>query len=611
MKYFTIPVFVPELACPNRCVFCNQNSISGCYHQPDVNEVIGIIESRLKTLPVILFPEINRNQVSAKNSQQQSEHLITPIRLQPVEMKPPALVKEFEASKASQSTNVHIEVGFFGGNFTGIDEELQRKYLCIAFNYLKDGKINGIRLSTRPDYITSDSLKLLKEYGVSTIELGAQSLDVKVLSFAGRGHTVADIEKASALIISYGFKLGLQMMTGLPGDSFENSVATARKIIDLGASCTRIYPTLVIKNTELAKLWQEGNYCPQTLEEAVELTATLLEIFKEGGVDVIRVGLHPSEDLVRGDDLLAGPFHVSFRQLAETELWKRRFSKLIDTKPQESEIVISVPEVEFNNAIGYNASNRTMLEAHFKSVEFKKEQLDSNIRPLILADKRLPLPAKNALMQSFRLTLLPSDPGVYKSISGHPDIFMCMSNDSIVVSPGLDQLIVERIANQGYRIVKGFNLPGKTYPASACYNAIVTDNYLIHNSKITDQAIIETFKLKMQIHVNQGYTRCNLLPLNNETFITSDRGIEKVLLNEGLQVLFVDPSPVVLKGQKHGFFPGCCGTLGNQVLIAGSLKYHPQQEEIVSFIASLGMSVKELFDGKLMDVGSIFSFPHL
>lgn len=559
MKHFTIPVFVPELACPNRCVFCNQNSISGCYHQPDVNEVIDIIESRLKTL----------------------------------------------------HRDVHIEVGFFGGNFTGIEEHLQQEYLSIAFKYLKEGKIHGIRLSTRPDYITIESLELLRQYGVTTIELGAQSLDEEVLKLAGRGHTVSDIEKASALILSHGFSLGLQMMTGLPGDTPDKSIATARKIISLGASNTRIYPTLVIKGTELAQLWLNGNYHPQTLNEAVELTATLLAIFKEGRVDVIRVGLHPSEDLVNGDDLLAGPFHVSFRQLAETELWRRRFKQLVNEKSQNSDIVIPVPEGELNNAIGYQGSNRAMLESHFKNVEFKREQENSFNLPLILGDKRMPLPAKNCLKQSGRLTLLQSDPGVYKSISGHPDIFICAAEDKVVVSPGLPLHIVQGISDLGYKVITGMNYPGRSYPSSAVYNAVITDNYLIHNLKITDPVIIKTFNDRKQLHVKQGYTRCNLLPLNSHALITSDRGIEKALNGEGMDVLFVDPSPITLKGQKHGFFPGCCGILYDQVLITGSLNYHPQKEEVVNFIASNGMKIKELFDGKLTDVGSILTFPRV
>lgn len=444
MKHFTIPVFVPELACPNRCVFCNQNSISGCYHQPDEDEVISIIESRLKTLPLGFNPEKDYHQTVGAQTTQPHENIVAQTN-QP----------NIATSENEHHRDAHIEVGFFGGNFTGIEEELQRKYLSIAFKYLKEGKIQGIRLSTRPDYITINSLKLLHQYGVTTIELGAQSLDEEVLKLAGRGHTVADIEKASALIRSHGFNLGLQMMTGLPGDTPEKSIATARKIISLGAFNTRIYPTLVIKDTELAQLWYNGNYRPQTLEEAVELTAALLEIFKEARVNVIRVGLHPSEDLVNGDDLLAGPFHVSFRQLAESELWKRRCTLLINEKPKNSDIVISVRENELNNAIGYGGSNRTMLEAHFHRVEFNIEQENSITLPLILADKRLPLPAKNALNQAGRLTLLESDSAVYKSISGHPDIFICAAKEKVVVSPGLPQHIVQGISDLGYKVIRG------------------------------------------------------------------------------------------------------------------------------------------------------------
>lgn len=611
MKYYTIPVFVPELACPNRCVFCNQHSISGCYHQPDENEVISIIESRLKTLPVNLIHEVKSHAAPEPNAQEQSEPQLTQPKLLSATMNHQAKGQKFKASENNQSMKVHIEVGFFGGNFTGIEENLQRKYLSIAYNYLKDGKIQGIRLSTRPDYITVDSLKLLHEYGVSTIELGAQSIDEEVLELAGRGHTVADIERASALIISHGFNLGLQMMTGLPGDTFNKSIATARKIISLGASCTRIYPTLVIKGTDLAKLWSDGHYQPQSLDEAIELTATLMEIFKAGNVAVIRVGLHPSEDLVSGADLLAGPFHVSFRQLAETELWKRKLMLMINERPRGGDIVITVPEGELNHAIGYHSTNKKMMEAHFSNVEFNTEQFNSIDLPFIIADKKLPLPAKNALKRLGRVSLLEGDTTVYKSISRHPDIFICPGNETVVVSPRLDRHFVEGIANQGYKVVQGSKVPGKSYPESAVYNAVVTDNFLIHNLKTTDPVILKTFNNRKLLHVNQGYTRCNMLPLNDQAFITSDRGIEKVLINEGLQVLFVDPSPVVLKGHKHGFFPGCCGTLGNQVLITGSLKYHPQKVEIVNFITSFGMIVNELFDGKLMDIGSIYTFQHL
>ncbi len=563
MKHFTIPVFIPELACPNRCVFCNQNSISGCYEQPDLKEVEEIIESRLKT---ILTPKTNGNL-----------------------------------------NKVHIEIGFFGGNFTGIDEDLQRDYLSIAYKYLKEGQIDGIRLSTRPDYITVSSLNLLKEYGVNAIELGAQSLDDEVLKQAGRGHSVADIERAASLISEFGFELGLQMMTGLPGDTTEKSKATARKIVALGASCTRIYPTLVIKNTELEQLWLSGRYIPQSLDEAVILTAELLTIFEEGGVKVIRVGLHPSEDLVKGDDMLAGPFHVSFRQLAETELWRQKLQKLINNRPEGGNIVVKIPDNELNQAIGFNGSNRIMLEKHFKKVVFEQIQTVVDTRPIIIADKRTPLPAKNALKQLGTLTLIESDPSVYKAIAGHPDIFICQGNDAVVVSPSLPENIVQQLELRNYKINRGTALPGKTYPASAIYNAVVTDDLMIHNLKITDHTILEVFSSRKAVHVNQGYTRCNLLPLIRG-FITSDRGIEKTLTVEGFNVLYVDPTPVVLKGHKHGFFPGCCGVMDDTILICGSLNYHSQAGELRDFIASAGMKVHELFDGKLTDVGSILVF---
>lgn len=562
MKHFTIPVFVPELACPNRCIFCNQHSISGCHELPDPDKTVLMIESRLGTIP--------------------------------------------EAS--------HIEVGFFGGNFTGIESELQHSYLSIAHKYLQTGKINAIRISTRPDYITPDSLKLLKLYNVTTIELGAQSLHDDVLLRSGRGHTVADIIKASKLIRDNGFDLGLQMMTGLPGDSPDKALATAKMIVELGASCTRIYPTLVIRNTELAKEWQQGLYQPQSLEEAVTLTASLLSIFKKGGVKVIRVGLHPSEDLINGDDLLAGPFHVSFKQLAETVLWREDAGLNCDPIVENDKITIEnntitlrVPESEMNDAVGYNGSTRKILEQRFSKVTYLIEEKEHDGLPLIIADKRTPLPVKNSLNQIGRVSLLDAVQGVYKSISGHPDIFICQGIEETVIAPNLPDEIISKLLLSGKKVIKGRNNPGKKYPLSACYNAVVTEKYLIHNLKITDPEVLETFKHKKHIHVNQGYTRCNLLALDNN-FITSDRGIENRLLAEGCNVLYVDPSPIILKGQKHGFFPGCCGIYGKEVLITGSLKFHPQEHVIRDFISLSGYKTRELFNGQLTDVGSILVF---
>ncbi len=601
MKHFTIPIFVPELACPNRCVFCNQHSISGCLKQPEPDEVRDIILQHLKTIP-------------EKDS--------------------------------------HIEVGFFGGSFTGIEPELQEKYLAVANEFLEEGyrwsigaetihsevdgirfssetydhsssdsrwssgaettlksnRIQGIRLSTRPDYIDAEVLNRLKRYGVTTIELGAQSLDDEVLRLSGRGHTVADVEKASAMICAAGFRLGLQMMTGLPGDKTEKSMQTAQKIIELGANCTRIYPTLVIRGTELEQRWRKGDYQPQTLDEAVELSARLLNIFQQSGVEVIRVGLHPSEGLLDGSEMLAGPFHPSFRELVETFIWNEKLKPLISEYPAGNSIRIPVPEVELRYAIGYDSANRIMLEKHFNKVEFVPESLLNQERPLVITDKRLPLPAKNALKTIGQLTLLQTNELVYKPISGHPDIFMCQAAEGTVFAPGLPETLLTEIKSTEPNFFPGEQNPGKAYPESARFNAVVTPEFIIHNLKMTDPAIFNAFPGRKQIHVNQGYTRCNLLVLDDSHFITSDRGIEKVLRKEGKIVLYVDPATIKLKGQKYGFFGGCCGICNNDVLIAGSLKYHPQGDTIRDFIDETDMIIKELYDGPLVDVGGIFVF---
>lgn len=569
MKQYTIPVFVPELACPNKCVFCNQHSISGCHKQPSIEDVELIIKERLSSF---------------------------------------------------QRKDVHIEIGFFGGNFTGIDQSLQIEYLSIAKKYLDKGDIQAIRLSTRPDYITNQSLAVLKDYQVSTIELGAQSLHDDILLKAGRGHTVNDIRKASQLIREAGFKLGLQMMTGLPCDTPEKSIETAKLIIELGADFTRIYPTLVIKHTDLEKEWLSGRYKPQTLDKAVSLTADLLELFESNGVEVIRVGLHPSEDLIAGKDLLAGPFHVSFRQLAETELWKRKILKAINhidsqDTANNSCVAISGKTItvlsskdQLKSAIGYSGSNREMLLKLFSEVNFVTAEQSETNQPLIIADKRLPLPAKNALHKLGKLKLIEASYNVYKSISGHPDIFMCSGGSTVIVAPSFSSDIIDDLKKMGYTVLHGNSDPGLRYPETAIYNAVITERYLIHNMKITEDTIKNTFRDRKLIHVSQGYTRCNLLPLNEDHFITSDHGIERALLDENLSVLYVDPQHVVLKGQKHGFFPGCCGVYNNKVVINGSLSFHPHKSEITDYIKSVGMSCIELFTGKLTDTGSLFFF---
>jgi histone acetyltransferase (RNA polymerase elongator complex component) len=317
-RHFTIPLFIPEEACPNRCVFCNQRRIAGAECAPSVEEVIAKIDTHLKSMP--------------------------------------------EGSE--------VEIGFFGGNFTGIPEKEQQAYLGSVQHYISSGRVKGIRLSTRPDYINKGILNLLKQYHVTAIELGAQSLDDEVLKLAGRGHTASEVHEASKMIREYGFSLGLQMMVGLPGDTTEKSLFTAREIIRLGADCTRIYPTLVIKNTELEQLYIDGKYIPLSLDDAVNRVAGIVPLFVNAGVKILRIGLHPSEGLMDNTSLVAGPFHVAFGEMVFTEIWRRILKDMTLENGKRNTLTLTVGKGMSNAAIGHKAKNKNLLLESFRKVTF-------------------------------------------------------------------------------------------------------------------------------------------------------------------------------------------------------------------------------------------------
>ncbi len=318
VRHYTIPIFIPELACPFQCVFCNQKKISGQHHHPSGDEIIETIENHLRT---------------------------------------------FKAKRK------YVEVGFFGGSFTGISVEEQKRYLKYVQPYIRLEQIQSVRLSTRPDYITKDILKMLKNYNVTTIELGAQSFDDEVLKKTRRGHSSKHIIEAAALIKKYGFKLGLQMMIGLPGDTLEKSLNTAKKIVSAGADNTRIYPAVVIRDTQMHTWYKQGSYMPLDLKDAIDWTKKLLPIFEKGGVNVIRVGLHPSEGLINGEEMIAGPFHSSFKELVMTQIWKELLGS-IAKKHKSKSVEIHVPKKELNYAIGHKSQNKKMLMSELKSVKF-------------------------------------------------------------------------------------------------------------------------------------------------------------------------------------------------------------------------------------------------
>ena len=317
-KHITIPVFIPELACPHQCVFCNQEKITGKKLYPDAKLVDEIVNKYSSTI-----------------------------------------VPDDE-----------VELAFFGGNFTGIDIDEQVKFLSAANKYVKSGLLQGLRVSTRPDYISDEILDLLEKYNVKTIELGAQSMSDHVLNKAGRGHKVQDTIIAAEKIKKRGISLGLQMMIGLPGDTRETSIETTERIIELGADNTRIYPTLVIRDTYLEKLYQQGKYTPLTLEEAVSRTKEIYLMFEKAGVFVLRTGLHPSEGFTSGEELVAGPFFMNFKELVMTDIWNDIFTKYFTKSDKKQDIKLYVNPAEFNFSVGYESKNKKWLGEKFRKVKF-------------------------------------------------------------------------------------------------------------------------------------------------------------------------------------------------------------------------------------------------
>lgn len=247
------------------------------------------------------------------------------------------------------------EIAFFGGSFTAIDKEYMTYLLDSAYPYVKNGLFKGIRCSTRPDAIDDEVLTLLKKYGVTAIELGAQSMSDTVLAMNDRGHTSDDVVRASELIKAHGFELGLQMMTGLYGDTDETAIATAEKIISLKPETVRIYPTVVLENTRLASLYEKGEYTPQTVDEAVKLCSVLLGMFGGAHIKVIRLGLHSGGNVEEG--FVAGAYHPAFRELCESRLYFEKCRELIKKNNITGNITIYVRPSEISKMTGQKRSN--------------------------------------------------------------------------------------------------------------------------------------------------------------------------------------------------------------------------------------------------------------
>ena len=333
MKHqYIIPIFVPHLGCPNDCIFCNQKSISGQKKNMTKEEAKKIIDNYLNNL---------------------------------------------------NDSDALIEIAFFGGSFTAINENLQNELLELAYTYVKEGKVESIRISTRPDCIDKNILKRLKKYKVKTIELGVQSANDFVLKRANRGHTFEDVKKASKLIRWYGFRLGHQMMVGLPESTRQDEINTAKALIKLKPKMVRIYPVLVVKNTKLEKEYESGIYKALPLPQAVETCKQLVRMFSDKNIDIIRVGLQNTDEISdpssEKSEVVAGPYHPAFRQLVESGLWYDAIvEKIKKLNVKVKEVQVTVNPLDVNNVIGHKKDNVLKLK-EFYDVDLVLKQ-DSNIK---------------------------------------------------------------------------------------------------------------------------------------------------------------------------------------------------------------------------------------
>ena len=310
-----IPVFVPHWGCPHDCVFCNQRRISG-----------------------------QREPATAET------------------------VQEAMRQAAALPSGAKRQLAFYGGSFTAIPVEQQEALLGAAQPWLASGELSSLRLSTRPDAVDMAVLERLRRYGVRTIELGAQSMDDRVLALAGRGHTAADVERAARLVKDEGFELILQMMTGLPGDTEEGALATADRLLALRPDGVRLYPTVIVRDTALCELWKAGRYTEHTVEDAVRVCAKLLPRFEAAGVPVIRLGLNPTEEL-SGGAAVGGAYHPALGELVKSRVLRNKAEALLDGIAPDSRVTLGVNPRELSQMIGQHRSNLDWLKARFALAE--------------------------------------------------------------------------------------------------------------------------------------------------------------------------------------------------------------------------------------------------
>ncbi len=302
-----VPIFLPHWGCPYRCVYCNQNVIAA---QEGMLEISGEIRQALTKVPPSAYP---------------------------------------------------VEVAFYGGTFTALPWQLQLQLLDQVQPFMVGGEVDSIRVSTHPACLNSEHLAQLAHRGVTTIELGVQSLDPQVLASSGRGYNPAVVGTGVKLLRGYGFKVGVQLMPGLPRDTLEKTLQTVRRVIELAPDFVRVYPTLVIEHTDLAELWRSGQYAALTLDQAVDWCKQIAKLFDAANIPIIRMGLHPSAELER--ELLAGPYHPAFRALVDSALALDQIRAQVTTRG--GQLIVYCNPREISRVRGDKNQNITELKAEF------------------------------------------------------------------------------------------------------------------------------------------------------------------------------------------------------------------------------------------------------
>lgn len=303
-KKTNISIFIPHLGCPHRCSFCDQKSISGSVKAPTAEAVSKLLEDQARSL---------------------------------------------------EERGISAEIAFFGGSFTAIPREYMIELLKTAKAAVERfPAYSGIRCSTRPDCIDDEIAELLTKYGVTAVELGAQSMSDEVLAANERGHTAEDVRRASKVIKAHGIELGLQMMTGLYKDSIEAVKFTAEEFIKLEPKTVRIYPTVILKNTRLGELFARGEFKSFSFDETITLCAELLGRFEQAGISVIRLGLHASADVER--DMLGGVYHPALREIVESRIFFDDMKEKL-LKKQKGKYIIFTDGKNISKAVGQKRRN--------------------------------------------------------------------------------------------------------------------------------------------------------------------------------------------------------------------------------------------------------------